>query len=122
MYQLSYYQIEIKVTVQTDSIITLNCELFQSEFSVLSSRLIKNMFPLHICRPNDYTIKIIVFLQIQFNSVFTNVLPVFSNVFTNILKIYELPKIYTEILKKLLTIIIYQVSAMSKLHLASEIY
>ena len=122
MYQLSYYQIEIKVTVQTDSVITLNCELFQSEFSVLSSWLIKNMFPLHICRPNDYTIKIIVFLQIQFNSVFTNVLPVFSNVFTNILKIYELPKIYNKILKKLLTIIIYQVNSMSQLHLVSEIY
>ena len=29
--------------------------------------------------------------------------PIFSNVFTNILKIYELPKIYNKILKKLLT-------------------
>ena len=47
---------------------------------------------------------------------------IFSNVFTNILKIYELPKIYNKILKKLLTIIIYQVNSMSQLHLASEIY
>ena len=48
--------------------------------------------------------------------------PLFSNVFTNILKIYELPKIYNKILKKLLTIIIYQVNSMSQLHLASELY
>ena len=45
---------------------TLNCELFQSDFSVLSGKLIKNMFPLHICRPNDYTTEISVLLQIQF--------------------------------------------------------
>ena len=32
--------------------------------------------------------------------------PIFSNVFTNIVKIYELPKIYNKILKKLFTIII----------------
>ena len=62
-----------KLKCQTDSIITLNCELFQSEFSVLSGRLIKNMFPLHICRPNDYTIEISVLLQIQFYNIFTNV-------------------------------------------------
>ena len=78
VYQPSYYQVYIKVTIQTDSIIALNCELFQSEFSVLSGRLIKNMFPLHICRPNDYTIEIIVLLQIQFYNIFTNVL---SNIF-----------------------------------------
>ena len=52
---------------------TFNCELFQSEFSVLSGRLIKNMFPLHICRPNDYTTEISVLLQIQFYSIFTTV-------------------------------------------------
>ena len=78
---------------QTDPIMTLNYELFQSEFSVLSGRLIKNMFPLHICRPNDYTIEISVLLQIQFYNIFTNVLSIFKNV-TNILKISELPKIY----------------------------
>ena len=47
--------------------------------------------------------------------------PLFSNVFTNILKIYELPKIYNKILKKLLTIIIYHANSMSQLHLASEL-
>ena len=53
---------------------TLNYELFQSEFSVLSGRLIKNMFLLHICRPNDYTIEIIVLLEIQFYNIFTKAL------------------------------------------------
>ena len=48
--------------------------------------------------------------------------PIFSIVFTNILKIYELSKIYNKILKKLLTIIIYQVNSMTKLHMTSEIY
>ena len=52
------------ITIQTDSVMTLNCELFQSEFSVLSCRLIKNIFPLHIYRPNDYTIEIIVLLHL----------------------------------------------------------
>ena len=55
-----------------------NCKMFQCEFSVISGRLIKNMFPLHICRPNDYTTQIIVLLQVQFYSIFTNVL---SNIF-----------------------------------------
>ena len=44
VYQPSYYQIEIKVTIQTDSFMTLNSEQFQSEFSVLSGRLIKICF------------------------------------------------------------------------------
>ena len=107
VFQPSYYQIQIIVTIQADSIMTLNCELFQSEFSVLSGRLIKNMFPLHICRPNDYTIEIIFLVQIQIYNILLMFFPLFSNVFTNILKIYELPKIYNKVLKKLLTIIIY---------------
>ena len=74
------------------------CELFQSDFSVLSGRLIKNMFPLHICRPNDYTIEIIVLLQIQIYNILLMFFPLFCNVFTNILKIYELPKIYNKLL------------------------
>ena len=57
---------------------TLYCELSQSDFSVLSGRLVKNMFPLHICRPNDYTIEIIALLQIQFYNIFTNVV---TNIF-----------------------------------------
>ena len=69
----------MKVTIQTESVMTLNCELFQSEFLVLSGRLIKNMFPLHICRPNDYTIEIIVLLQIQFYNIFTNVPSIFKS-------------------------------------------
>ena len=100
---------------------TLNCELFQREFSVLSGRLIKNMLPLHICKPNDYSIEISVLLQIQFYNIFTNVPSIIPKVVTNILKDYELPKIY-KILKKLFTIIIYQVNSMSQLHLASELY
>ena len=48
--------------------------------------------------------------------------PLFSNVFTNILKIYELLTIYNKILKKLFTIIIYQVNSMSQLDVASELY
>ena len=50
---------------------TLNCELFQSKFSALSGRLIKNMFPSHICRPNDYTIEISALIEIQFYNIFT---------------------------------------------------
>ena len=75
-----------------------NCELLQSEFSFLSGRLIKNIFPLHICRPNDYTIEIIVLLQIQIYNILLMFFPLFCNVFTNILKIYELPKIYNKLL------------------------
>ena len=73
VHQPSYYQIEIKITIcQTDSIMMFNCELFQSVFSVLSGRFIKNLFSLHICTPNDYTIEISVLFQIQFYSIFTN--------------------------------------------------
>ena len=48
---------------------TLYYQLFQSEFSVLPGRLIRNMFPLHICQSNDYTIEISVLLQIQFYNI-----------------------------------------------------
>ena len=49
VYQPSYYKKEIKVTTyQADSIMTHNCELFQSEFSNSSSRLIKNESFAHI--------------------------------------------------------------------------
>ena len=83
--------------------------MFQSEFSVLSGRLIKNMFPLHICRPNDYAIEIVL-LQIQIYNILLMFFLLFSNVFTNIFKIYELPKIYNKILTKMFTIIFYQVN------------
>ena len=65
----------------TQLFMTLNCKLFQSEFLVLSGRLIKNMFPLHICRPNDYTIQTIALLQIQLYNIFTNVLSNISKFF-----------------------------------------
>ena len=52
--------------------LTVDC-FKQSEFSVLSGRLIKSLFPLHICRPNGYTIEISVLLQIQFCNTFTDV-------------------------------------------------
>ena len=48
-------------------------------------------------------------------------LTLFSNVFTSILKTYELPKIYNKILRRLFTIIIYQVNSMWQIHLASEL-
>ena len=100
---------------------TLNCELFQSQFSVLSGRLIKNIFALDICRPNYYTVKVIVLLQFQFYIFLLMFFPIFSNVFSNILKIYELPKIYKKILKKTVDNN-YQVNSMSQLLLGSEIY
>ena len=48
--------------------------------------------------------------------------PLFWKIFTNILKIYELPKIYNKILKKLFKIIIYQINSVSQIHLASDLY
>ena len=72
----------------------LNRDLFQSESSVLSGRLIKNMFPLHICRSNDYTIEIVFGFRFSFTIFLLMFLPLFPKVVTNILKIYELPKIY----------------------------
>ena len=128
MYQPSYYQIRIKVTLcQKDSIMTLNCELCQSSQSYLAGlyqKIVKNLFPLHI-----YVDQMIiqqrfnVLLQVQFYNVFTNVL---SKVFTGILKIYELPKIYNKNPKYCqtltLTIIIYQANSMSQLQRAFQIY
>ena len=129
MYQAGYYQIWIKVTIcQTDSIMTLNCELCQSEFSVLSDRpYIINLSKISfLCTYVDQMIiqqRFNVLLQLQFYNIFTNVL---SKVFTDILKIYELPKIYNKKPKYcqtfVLTIIIYQANSMSQLHLAFELY
>ena len=104
---------------------TLNSELFQSEFSVLSGRLIINLKK--ICFPCTYVDKMFIQQRLVFSFIFSFTIfllmlfSLFSNVFTNILKIYELPKIYNKILKKLFTIIIYQVNSMSQLHLVSEI-
>ena len=67
-------------------------------------------------------LRLVFCLKFSFTIFSLMFLPLFSKVVTNILKIYELPKIYNKILKKLLTIIIYQVNSMSQLHLASELY
>ena len=82
MYQFSYCQIRIKVTIcQTDSIMTLNCELRQDVFSVLYGKLIIKLPKIYfLC---TYVEQIII--QQRFN-----VLLQFQ--FFNILKIYELPR------------------------------
>ena len=99
--------------------LTVNCFKMSSQFYLAG--LWKIRF-LCTCRPNDYTIEILFCFKFSFTIFLTMFFPLFSNVFTNILKIYELPKIYNKILKKLFTIIIYQVNSMSQLHLASELY
>ena len=100
---------------------TYNCELCQSEFSVLSGRLIIELSK--ICFLWTYVNHLIiqwrfnVLLQIQFCNIFTNDL---SISFANILKIDELPKIYYKIPKycqtPVLTIVIYQTNSMSQLN------
>ena len=55
---------------------TLNCELLQTGFSVLSGMLVKYMFPLHMCKPNGCTIEISVLLHTQFYNIFTDVPPI----------------------------------------------
>ena len=92
---------------------TLNRELSQSQFSVLSSRLIIKLSKIcFLCTYVEQMIiqkKFNVLLHIQFCNIFTNV---FFIIFTDILKIYELIKIYNKIpkycQKLFLTIIIYQ--------------
>ena len=64
-----------KLKCQTNSIMALNCELFQSEFSV------KNMFPLHICWSNDYITEIGVLPRIQFYNIFMDVLSIIFKIF-----------------------------------------
>ena len=84
-------------------------------------KIVKNLFPLHICRPNDHTREISYFAPTIFLLMF---FPLFSKVFPDILKIYELPKIYNKIPKYwqtlVLTIIILQANSMSQLHLAFD--
>ena len=120
-----------EVTVcQIDSIMTLNCELGQSEFSVLSGNpIIKFSKTCFLC---TYVDKMIIQPRLMFCSKFsfTMFLLIFflllSNVFTDVLKIDELPKIYNKIPKYcqtlVSTIIIYHANSMSQLHLASELY
>ena len=72
-------KIQIKITIyRTDSIVTLNCELCQSKFSVSSSRLIIKLAKIYfLCTHVDQMIiqqRFNVFLQLQFYSIFTDVL------------------------------------------------
>ena len=100
VYQPSYYQIWTNVRIcQTDLIMTLNCGLCQSGFSVLSDRLIIKLSKIcfHCTYVDQMNLqqRFNVLLQLQFYNIFTIMFfPFFSKVFTDILKIYELPKIY----------------------------
>ena len=127
VYQPSYCQIWIKVAIcQSDSIMTFNCELCQSEYSVFSGRIIIKLS--RICFFCTYVDQMIIQQRLIFCSKFSFTIfllmffPLFSKVFTNILKIDEQPKIYIKIVKELFTIIIYQTNSMSKFHLSSELY
>ena len=111
VYQPSYHQIQIKSTIcQTNSIMTRNCELFQSEFSVLYGRLIIKLSK--ICFLWTYVDQMIIQQRILFCFKFSFTIfllvffPLFSKFSTNILEIYEIAEIYN-IHKKLFTIIIY---------------
>ena len=75
---------------------TFNFELCQSEFSVLSSRIIMGLSK--ICFLCTYVDNVIIQQRLMFCSKFNFTIfllmffPLCSKVFTNILKIYELPK------------------------------
>ena len=131
VYQPSYYQIYSKSAIcQTDSIMTFNCELCQSEFSVLQGRIIMNLSK--ICFLCTYVDKMIIqqgllfCSKFSFPTFFLIPFPLCSKVFINISKIYEIPKINNTIPKYcqtlLLTIITHQANSMSQLQLASELY
>ena len=109
---------------------SFNGELCQSEFSVLSGRIIMKLSKIYsLC---TYVDKMIIQQRLMFCSkfsfkIFLLFFSLCSKVFTNILKIYELPKINNTIPKycqtHVLTIIIYQANSMSQLQLvSSELY
>ena len=105
---------------------TFNCELCQSEFSVLPGRIIMKLSK--ICFLCSYIQQRLMFCsKFSFTIFLLMFFPLCSKVFTNILKIYELPKINNTIPKycqtHVLTIIIYQANSMSQLQLvSSELY
>ena len=76
---------------------TFNCELCQSEFLVLSGRIIMKLSK--ICFSWVYVDQMIIQQRLMFNAKFNFIIfllmffPLFSKVFSNILKIYELTKI-----------------------------
>ena len=70
VYQPSYYQIQIKVTIrQTDSIMTFNFELCESQFSVLSGRFTIKLSK--ICFLCTYLDQIIIQQKLMFCSKFS---------------------------------------------------
>ena len=106
---------------------TFKWELCQSEFSVLSSRFIKNLFPLHIVDKIIIQQRLMFCFKFSFTIFLLIFFPLCSKFFINILKIYDLPKINNTIPKycqtHVLTIIIYQANSMSQLQLvSSELY
>ena len=100
--QPRHYQMQVKTTIyQTESILTFNCELCQGGFSALSVwqaylKVSKNLFPLYICGPNDYT-GLMFCSNFSFTIFSLMLFPLLWKVFTDILNIYELPKIHNEI-------------------------
>ena len=110
---------------------TFNCQLCQTEFSVLSGRIIMKLS--EICFLWTNVDKMIIQQRLMFCSkisfrIFLLIFfPLCSKVFIDILKIYDLPKINNTIPKycqtHVLTIIIYQANSMSQLQLvSSELY
>ena len=106
----------------------LNCEVSQSDFSVLSAKLIIKLSKISfLCTYVDQMIK-----QQRFNvlaqpkfKIFSIFYPLFSKDSNDILKIYEPPKIYDKIPKYyqiVLTIIIYQANSVFQLHQHFELY
>ena len=100
MYEPTYYQIRIKITIcQTDSIMTLNSELCQSELIIAYHKIVKNLF---LCtyvdqvaiqqRLNEWSNFSFIIFSVMF-------FPLFWKVFIDILKIYELPWIYNKLPK-----------------------
>ena len=99
LYELStsYYQVQNKVILyQTDSIMTLNCELCQSKFLVLSGRFIIKLSKMcFLCTYIDQMIiqqRFNVFSNFSF-TIFSMFFPLFPKAFTDILQVNELPKI-----------------------------
>ena len=99
---------------------TLNCELCESEFSVLSAKLIPKLSKIcfHctcIWTKGLYSRDLMFWANFIFTIFSLVFVPLFSKDFTDILRIYELRKIYNKMpkyCKKLvLTIITYEASS-----------
>ena len=116
LYQYSYYQMRIKVTIcETDSIMILKCELCpQSYLTGLSKNCQKSVFSAHIYTKWLYSRDLPFSSNFNFTIFSLILLLLFPNVFTSILKIYELLKKYYKIpycQMFVLTLIIYQVKS-----------